>query len=96
MNTRWLIETRLGGDPTSPPLRRRWIVAVSEAEALGLAAAEATAEAARVPDQLLIDGQEEVFARAEFDAAPEHHAGEGDADRLSASAAPQPEGGGDR
>ncbi len=96
MNTRWLIETRLGDDPTSPPLRRRWIVARSEADALRLAAAEAKAEAAQAPDQLLIDGQEEVFARAEFETAPEHHAGEGDAERFSASAAPQPKGGRNR
>lgn len=95
MTTRWLIETRLGDDPHSPPLRRRWIVAASEADALNLAAAEAAGETGLPLDQLLIDGQEEVFARAEFDTAPEHHPVD-EVDGLRASAAPQPESSRDR
>lgn len=95
MTTRWLIETRLGDDPHSPPLRRRWVVASTEADALRLAAAEAADPSAAPSDQLLIDGQEEVFVRAEFETAPEHHAGT-DARTPTASAAAQPERGGDR
>jgi hypothetical protein len=94
LTTRWLIETRLGDDPHTAPLRRRWIVAASEADALNLAAAEAAGETGLLLDQLLIDGQEEVFARAEFETSPEHHPVD-EVGGLRASAAAQPEGGGD-
>ncbi len=88
-------EAGLGDDPHSHPLRRRWIVAGTEADALRLAAPEAAPETAGTIDQLLIGRQEEAFARAGFDTSPDHHAGEG-VQGPGASAAAQPERGGDR
>jgi hypothetical protein len=70
------------------------MVAASEAEALRLAAEDAADASTEASDQLLIDGQEEVFARAEVETRPEHKAEAGS--RVADSAAAQAEGSGDR
>ncbi|HEV7352162.1 MAG TPA: hypothetical protein VGN74_03430 [Brevundimonas sp.] len=95
MTTRWLIDVRLGVDPRSAPLRRRIVQAATEAEALRRLAEDVACGSPHLAnDQLLIDGQEEVFARAEIEQRLEHHAGE-DAPRAD-SAAAQTEGRRDR
>ncbi|MFN3352962.1 MAG: hypothetical protein ACK4Z5_05075 [Brevundimonas sp.] len=96
MPANWLIETRLGDHPEATPLRRRRVSAEDEAEALRIVAEEAQADVDRAAaDELLIDGQEEVFARAEFDTRPEHHVSAG-GEAPEPSTAAQAQRSGDR
>lgn len=69
----WRVDVRLGEDPNKPPLRTAVVEARDEAEALRIVLAQAEQDLAAV-QELLDDGQEEVFSRAEVEAGSiEHH-----------------------
>ncbi|MEH6664123.1 MAG: hypothetical protein V7678_04680 [Brevundimonas sp.] len=69
----WLVDIRPAADPEGPGSRRRLVLAPDERAALRHVLAEMERPDAEA--ELLIDGQEEVFARSELTAAgPEHHA----------------------
>ena len=69
----WRVEIAPADDPEGPGLRRRRDLAVDEQTALRQILGEL--ERSDDDEELLIDGQEEVFARSELVASgPEHHA----------------------
>lgn len=76
MPTVWTVEIRLGERPDASPVRRQRVVAETEADALR----EALHQIESSPDgpELVADGQEEVFARAEVEAGSEHQSAAGD------------------
>lgn len=77
MPTTWTVEIRLGERPEATPVRRITVRADTELEALQAAARQMQDQ----PDgvEMLVDGQEEVFARAEVETGgPEHQAHSGD------------------
>ncbi|MDB5455262.1 MAG: hypothetical protein JWP92_847 [Caulobacter sp.] len=74
MSTQWRVEVRLGTAADAKPILNVVIEAETEAEALRKAATIADHEL-DLASQLLQDGQEEVFSRAEVtDGAIEHQA----------------------
>ena len=64
MTTSWRIDVRLGDAPPQAPLRSVVVEAQTEVEALRLVLAQAEQDKADA-EELLIDGQEEVFSRTE-------------------------------
>ena len=64
MTTRWRIDVRLGDAPPEAPLRSVVVEARTEVDALKLVLAQAEQDKADA-DELLQDGQEEVFSRTE-------------------------------
>jgi hypothetical protein len=64
MTTSWRIEVHLGDAPPHAPLRSVVVEAQTEVEALRLVLAQAERDKADA-EELLIDGQEEVFSRTE-------------------------------
>lgn len=64
MTTRWRIDVRLGDAPPQAPLRSVVVEADTEAEALRIVLAQAEQDKADA-EELLQDGQEEVFSRTE-------------------------------
>ncbi len=72
MTTRWRIDVRLGDAPPHAPLRSMEVEAQTEVEALRLVLAQAEQDKAD-SEELLQDGQEEVFSRTEvLDGHVEH------------------------
>ena len=72
MTTRWRIDVRLGDSPPHAPLRSMEVEAQTEVEALRLVLAQAEQDKAD-SEELLQDGQEEVFSRTEvLDGHVEH------------------------
>lgn len=77
MPTTWTVEIRLGERPEATPVRRLKVRADTALEALQAAARQMQDQPCG--SELLVDGQEEVFARAEMEAgAPEHQEHSGD------------------
>ena len=64
MTTRWRIDVRLGDAPPEAPLRSVVVEAQTEVEALRLVLVQAEQDKADA-EELLQDGQEEVFSRTE-------------------------------
>ena len=64
MTTRWRIDVRLGDAPPEAPLRSVVVEAPTEVEALRLVLAQAEQDRDDF-EELLQDGQEEVFSRTE-------------------------------
>jgi hypothetical protein len=64
MTTRWRIDVRLGDAPPQAPLRSVVVEAQTEVEALQIVLAQAEQDKADA-EELLQDGQEEVFSRTE-------------------------------
>jgi hypothetical protein len=72
MTTTWTIAVKIGASPNSAPIHEITVEAVDAPSALRrVAAMVAVQEAADA--ELLIDGQEEVFSRAEVEAGLEEH-----------------------
>jgi hypothetical protein len=73
MTTRWRIDVRLGDAPPEAPLRSVVVEAPTEVEALKLVLAQAERDRDDA-EELLQDGQEEVFSRTEVrEGHVEHH-----------------------
>ena len=64
MTTQWRIDVRLGDAPSQAPLRSMVVQAGTEVEALRLVLAKAEQDRDDF-EELLQDGQEEVFSRTE-------------------------------
>ena len=64
MTTRWRIDVRLGDAPPEAPLRSVVVEAQTEVEALRIVLAQAERDRDDF-EELLQDGQEEVFSRTE-------------------------------
>ena len=64
MTTLWHIDVRLGDAPLTAPLRRMTVEAPTEVDALRLVLAQAERDRDDF-EELLQDGQEEVFSRTE-------------------------------
>ena len=64
MTTRWRIDVRLGDAPPQAPLRSVVVEASTEVDALRIVLAQAEQDRADA-EELLVDGQEEVFSRTE-------------------------------
>lgn len=64
MTTRWRIDVRLGDAPPEAPLRSVVVEAPTEVDALRLVLAQAERDRDDF-EELLQDGQEEVFSRTE-------------------------------
>lgn len=64
MTTRWRIDVRLGDAPPEAPLRSMVVEAPTEVDALRLVLAQAERDRDDF-EELLQDGQEEVFSRTE-------------------------------
>jgi len=64
MTTRWRIDVRLGDAPPEAPLRSVVVEADTEVDALRIVLAQAEQDKADA-EELLQDGQEEVFSRTE-------------------------------
>jgi len=64
MTTRWRIDVRLGDAPPQAPLRSMEVEAQTEVDALRIVLAQAEQDKADA-EELLLDGQEEVFSRTE-------------------------------
>jgi hypothetical protein len=64
MTTRWRIDVRLGDAPPEAPLRSVVVEAPTEVEALRIVLAQAERDRDDF-EELLQDGQEEVFSRTE-------------------------------
>ncbi len=72
MTTTWTIAVKLGASPEAAPIHEITVEAPDAPTALRRVAAQiAVQEAADA--ELLIDGQEEVFSRAEVEAGLEEH-----------------------
>jgi hypothetical protein len=72
MTTTWTIAVKLGASPDSAPIHQITVEAPDAPTALRrVAALVAVQEASDA--ELLIDGQEEVFSRAEVEAGLEEH-----------------------
>jgi hypothetical protein len=77
MTTRWRIDVRLGDAPPQAPLRSLVVEAQTEVEALRLVLAQAEQDKAD-GEELLQDGQEEVFSRTEVREGHVEHQGRTD------------------
>jgi hypothetical protein len=64
MPTRWRIDVRLGDAPPEAPLRSVVVEAQTEVDALRIVLAQAEQDRSDA-EELLQDGQEEVFSRTE-------------------------------
>ena len=64
MTTRWRIDVRLGDAPPEAPLRSMVVEADTEVDALRIVLAQAERDRDDF-EELLQDGQEEVFSRTE-------------------------------
>jgi hypothetical protein len=64
MTTRWRIDVRLGDAPPEAPLRSAVVEADTEVDALRIVLAQAERDRDDF-EELLQDGQEEVFSRTE-------------------------------
>jgi hypothetical protein len=64
MTTRWRIDVRLGDAPPEAPLRSVVVEAPTEVDALRIVLAQAEQDRSDA-EELLQDGQEEVFSRTE-------------------------------
>ena len=72
MSTRWRIDVRLGDAPPEAPLRSVVVEAPTEVDALRIVLAQAEQDRDDA-EELLQDGQEEVFSRTEVrDGLVEH------------------------
>ena len=71
MTTLWRIDVRLGDAPPQAPLRSVVVEAPTEVEALKLVLAQAERDRDDA-EELLQDGQEEVFSRTEVLGRTEH------------------------
>ena len=72
MTTRWRIDVRLGDAPPEAPLRSVVVEAPTEVDALRIVLAQAEQDRDDA-EELLQDGQEEVFSRTEVrDGLTEH------------------------
>lgn len=77
MTTRWRIDVRLGDAPPEAPLRSVVVEAQTEVEALRIVLDQA--EQDRIgAEELLQDGQEEVFSRTEVREGHVEHQGHTD------------------
>ena len=73
----WVIEIRLGRRADASPVRRSIVEAPDEVEALKALLEQIEAEGGQPGGDLLVEGQEEVFARSEVASGRiEHHAGD--------------------
>ncbi|OYX03711.1 MAG: hypothetical protein B7Z12_09265 [Caulobacter vibrioides] len=72
MATTWTIAVKLGASPEAAPIHQITVEAADAASALRRVAAMVAVQSAADAD-LLIDGQEEVFSRAEVEAGLEEH-----------------------
>ena len=77
MTTRWRIDVRLGDAPPEAPLRSMMVEAPTEVEALKLVLAQAERDRDDA-EELLQDGQEEVFSRTEVREGHVEHQGQTD------------------
>ncbi len=71
MTTLWRIDVRLGDAPPHAPLRSVVVEASTEVEALRIVLAQAEQDRDDA-QELLQDGQEEVFSRTEVEGRTEH------------------------
>lgn len=72
MATTWTIAVNIGASPDGAPIHQITVEAPDAPSALRRVAAMVSVESAADAD-LLIDGQEEVFSRAEVEAGLEEH-----------------------
>ena len=72
MTTKWTIAVKLGASPDLAPMHEITVEAPDAPTALRRVAAMVTVQEA-ADAELLIDGQEEVFSRAEVEAGLEEH-----------------------
>ena len=71
MTARWRIDVRLGDAPPEAPLRSMVVEAPTEVDALRIVLAQAERDRDDF-EELLQDGQEEVFSRTEVEGRTEH------------------------
>ena len=72
MTTTWTISVKLGASPEAASIHEITVEAPDAPTALRRVAAQVAVQEA-VDAELLIDGQEEVFSRAEVEAGLEEH-----------------------
>jgi hypothetical protein len=72
MSTTWTIAVRIGASPNGAPIHQVTVEAPDAPTALRRVAAMIAVEDAAAAD-LLLDGQEEVFSRAEVETGLEEH-----------------------
>ena len=72
MKPQWRVDVRLGDDLAKAPLRTAVVEAIDEAEALRIVLTQAERDLTGARE-LLEDGQEEVFSRAEVEAGTIEH-----------------------
>lgn len=72
MTTTWTIAVKLGASPQAAPIHEITVEAPDAPTALRRVAAQVAVQEA-ADAELLIDGQEEVFSRAEVEAGVEEH-----------------------
>ncbi len=72
MTTTWTISVKLGASPEAAPIHEITVQAPDAPAALRRVAAQVAVQEA-TDAELLIDGQEEVFSRAEVEAGLEEH-----------------------
>ena len=72
MTTTWTIAVKLGASPASAPIHEITVEAPDAPSALRRVASMVAVQNA-ADAELLIDGQEEVFSRAEVEAGVEEH-----------------------
>lgn len=72
MTTTWTIAVKLGASPEAAPIHELTVEAPDAPSALRRVAAMVAVQNA-ADAELLIDGQEEVFSRAEVEAGLEEH-----------------------
>ncbi|MFZ0267314.1 hypothetical protein [Caulobacter sp.] len=77
MTTLWRIDVRLGDAPPEAPLRSVVIEAPTEVDALRIVLAQAEQDRSDA-EELLQDGQEEVFSRTEVREGHVEHQGQTD------------------
>ena len=77
MTTLWRIDVRLGDAPVEAPLRSAVVEADTEVDALRQVLAQAERDRADA-EELLQDGQEEVFSRTEVRGGKTEHQGHTD------------------
>jgi hypothetical protein len=77
MTTRWRIDVRLGDAPPEAPLRSVVVEAPTEVDALRIVLAQAEQDRSDA-EELLQDGQEEVFSRTEVREGHTEHQGRTD------------------
>lgn len=72
MTTTWTIAVKLGASPQAAPIHEITVEAPDAPTALRRVAAQVAVQEA-ADAELLVDGQEEVFSRAEVEAGLEEH-----------------------